>query len=172
MIMSSFSRVYTLYRGGRRSRVTVHFFNVVFRALRFGGVSKSIFSKYSFDGEGGGHKKSTLCTFLIMFPTLDDPLEHTTNEYVGNKIGNHSLPSPNDGRQGLDTARQPIQGIINGFCRRGRPHKSWTDVIEWTNMVMPDILVKAIWRKTSGLSPPRLQSPRPQSPPPGNYSSQ
>ena len=30
-------------------------------------------------------------------------------------------------------------------------------MIEWTNMVMPDILVKAIWRKTlasSGLSPP------------------
>ena len=61
-----------IVRGGRRSRVTVHFFNVVFGALRFGGVSKSIFSKYSFDGEGGGHKKSTLCTFLIMLPTLDD----------------------------------------------------------------------------------------------------
>ena len=31
------------------------------------------FQSYSFSREGGGHKKSTLCTLLIMLTIVDDP---------------------------------------------------------------------------------------------------
>ena len=37
------------------------------------GTVKSTFSKYSFGREGGGHKKSALCTLFIMLTIMDDP---------------------------------------------------------------------------------------------------
>ena len=37
------------------------------------GSVKSTFSKYSFGREGGGHKKSALCTLFIMLAIMGDP---------------------------------------------------------------------------------------------------
>ena len=37
------------------------------------GSVKSTFSKYSLGREGGGHKKSALCTLFIMLTIMDDP---------------------------------------------------------------------------------------------------
>ena len=43
----------------------------IFKVLLW--VSKSTFSKYSFSRKGGGHKKSAMCTLLIMLTILDNP---------------------------------------------------------------------------------------------------
>ena len=55
---------------GGGSMVTVFDYDALH--LHTGSV-KSTFSKYSFGREGGGHKKSALCTLFIMLTIMDDP---------------------------------------------------------------------------------------------------
>ncbi len=58
--------------GGQCSPYAYKMFD--YDALHFHtGSVKSTFSKYSFCREGGGHKKSALCTLFIMLTIMDDP---------------------------------------------------------------------------------------------------
>ena len=60
--------------GGGGSMVTYAYNMFDYDALHFHtGSVKSTFSKYSFGREGGGHKKSALCTLFIILTIVDDP---------------------------------------------------------------------------------------------------
>ena len=57
--------------GGQWSPYAYKMFD--YDALHFHtGSVKSTFSKYSFGREGGGHRKSALCTLFIMLTIVDD----------------------------------------------------------------------------------------------------
>ena len=61
-------------RGGGRQWSPYAYKMFDYDALHFHtGSVKSTFSKYSFGREGGGHKKSALCTLFIMLTNMDDP---------------------------------------------------------------------------------------------------
>ena len=62
----------TVGGGGQWSQYAYKMFD--YDALHFHTLSvKSTFAKYSFGREGGGHKKSALCTLFIMLTIMDDP---------------------------------------------------------------------------------------------------
>ena len=67
--------MYTEYAGGGGSIAAVRFFKmlIIMHCIFIRDHYKSTFSKYSFEREGGGHKKSTLCTLLKMLTIMDDP---------------------------------------------------------------------------------------------------
>ena len=72
--LSSFSQQYTEYAGGGDGSMAA-FLKCGLWCIEFSDVviKKSTFSKNSFWREGGSHKKSTLCTLLIMLTIMDDP---------------------------------------------------------------------------------------------------
>ena len=75
--MSSFSRAYTAYTGregvkGRHTFVKMSFMT----HCNFEKWSQHQLIKNTLSREGGGHKKSNLCTVLIMLIILDDLSDH------------------------------------------------------------------------------------------------
>ena len=73
--LSSFSREYTEYAGGKGVKGCRMLFKmlITMHCIFIPGSPKSTFSEYSF-GREGVTIKSTLCTLLIMLIIIDDPL--------------------------------------------------------------------------------------------------